>query len=234
MLTVQTFVLGPYKSNCFVVYSIGTTEAIVVDPGYYDSVVADFITAKGLKVVAIFLTHAHIDHFSGAGFVKNFLQDKLSQNCKIYCHAGDAVLFEWSRKHSSNRGEPIPAHIISRADAPVDESSVFTLDGHKLSVLHLPGHTLGSCALYSPDDEIMFAGDTVFKDSIGRTDLFNSSRKEMLASLKKLSVFLAHRLDETGREMTVYTGHGEPTATYELQETLDYFITKFSAEFAQN
>ncbi len=186
-MKIQTFTVGRLSTNCYVVHSQKTQDAIVIDPGFDYSFEAEqifhFVESATLRVKLIVNTHGHSDHVSGDQTLKK------RYNIPICIHDFDAhLLYE--------KGENALPPNITLADG-----SLVTFGDSTLKVIHTPGHTKGSICLLA--ENLIFTGDTLFAGSIGRTDFPGGSYTDMKSSLEKLQQ-LADRL-------VVYPGHGPLT-----------------------
>ncbi len=192
----KKFVHPLFGANAYVIYD--ETKCIVVDPNDVASKhIESFILERKLEPVCIVNTHGHWDHISGNGYIsKRF-------NIPIVIHEKDApFLKDPSLNLSTFLGEP-------SVSPPADDFLGDSIFG--LKVIHTPGHTPGSVCLMH--ESFMITGDTLFKDSIGRTDLPMSNDEDMLSSLKKL----VNLLDNSGN-LTILPGHGEVATWREVRE----------------
>ena len=178
-MIVSALTVGDIETNCYIVYNEETKEAVVIDPSDDAALVEARIAALGLELRAILLTHGHFDH---GGDVKRLLAKRA---VPVYCHPADRKLPSWL------------THGL-RADEELADGQVLDFDGLRFTVLHTPGHTPGSVCFLCGD--MLFAGDTLFAGSCGRTDLPGGSWKDMAGSLRRLA-----GLDG---DFTVYPGHG--------------------------
>ena len=183
MLNIETYPLGSYQTNCYIVYEDDSPDCIVIDPGYEPETV--LLELKRLKknLAAILLTHGHFDH---VGAVKILAADT---DCRVYIHENDLSL-----PISFTAGPLYYTHCYAEGD-------VLTLAGLSIRVLHTPGHTAGSVCLMIADN--LFSGDTLFRDSCGRTDLPGGNPGLILQSL--------HRLAALEKDYRVLPGHGMET-----------------------
>ena len=179
MLTIQTLPLGYLQTNCYILQ--GSDGCLVIDPGDQADAVLHCLGDR--KLGAILLTHGHFDH---VGAVKDLAAET---DCQVFLHAGDLTL-----PQAMTAGTLYHTHTY-------EDGQVLNLCGLEITVLHTPGHTPGSVCLCCEDS--MFAGDTLFAGSIGRTDFPGSSPAQMAKSMTKLKA-----LD---KNYTVYPGHGEST-----------------------
>ena len=185
-MEIMKFSLGSLQSNCYIIHK--NKRAFIIDPGFESTDVIDFIKTNELIVKAIYLTHGHFDHVGG---VK---QLKQSFDLLVYAPMKDKSWF--TQGPYNNFGYDIP---VDKWVKNLDE--LIFLD-EKFIVYETPGHSAGSTVLHY--DSVLFSGDTLFFQSIGRTDIPFGNREEIYHSVKKIySIFP----DET----IVYPGHGRAT-----------------------
>ncbi len=185
-MQIQTFVLGDIKSNCYVVYE--DRRAFMVDPGFDSDQVINFIEHHHLNLEAIYITHGHYDHCGGVRLLKERYLPV------VYAPADDTVWFEETPYNRLGHVVPI--------DHKVNDGDEIKLIGKTFKVIATPGHSAGGTCLYHGD--LLFAGDTLFYQSIGRTDLPFADMHTLYGSIKRLYQLLP---DET----KVLPGHGRPT-----------------------
>ncbi len=187
--------VGGLATNCYVPYNEDTMEGVVVDPGAEGKEIVAAIKEHGITVRAIFLTHGHNDHIGGL--------DELRQatGAKVYMCKEDAPKLINSRSVTEYGSGP-------KTFAPAEE--LFT-DGEKLTVAGLnfeiattPGHTKGGVCIIAPESKVVFCGDTIFAESIGRTDLPGGSYEELLTSIRTKLL----TLDD---DVRLLPGHGPAT-----------------------
>jgi len=211
-MKIDCLVLGSFETNCYIlreselvlakaqagVRSAG--DCLIIDTGLEADELVDFLREHKLNPVAGVLTHGHIDHISGlAQLRKNF------PGVKVYIHKRDAnMLTDRQNNLSFLAGITPAASDCLKADFTLEEGSVVEQAGIRLEVLHTPGHTPGGICLYSRKEQIVFVGDTLFADSIGRTDMPGGSTAQLIKSIKEKLLTLP---DET----IVYPGHGPQT-----------------------
>ncbi len=200
--------VGPLECNCLILGDEQTGEALVIDPGDDGAEILTKANRFGLKVTSILLTHAHLDHVGAAHFVKD------STAAQIFLHHGDRELYGNLEAQARWLGMKEPAK------AAIDH---YLRDGEKLKlgeseflVLHTPGHTPGSVCLWLPEEEKLVAGDTLFRDGVGRTDLPGGDGRLLLASIRDKLLPLP---DETD----VFPGHG-PSTSIGRERRHNYFL----------
>ena len=185
-------ILGPLNTNCYIVYS-ADKRAAVIDPGYFPELIWRVIEDKGLTLDKILLTHAHFDHITA-------VEDLRKNGAELYLHKDDEEML-YDSDLNCMRGFTGRELKFKNAEHLLEDGDVIEIGGERLTVLHTPGHSKGSVCYLSED--MMFSGDTLFNDGIGRTDLYGGSFGELSESLKKLG-----QLD---KDYTVYPGHGGKT-----------------------
>lgn len=181
-MKLTSLTVGSIETNCYIIYNEETKSAVVIDPSDEASLVQARLDALGLELRAILLTHAHFDH---GGDVSRLLAKRA---VPLYCHPADRALPSWLT-HSLEWSEELA------------EGQTLDFDGLRFTALHTPGHTPGSVCFLCGD--WLFAGDTLFTGSCGRTDLPGGSWREMAASLRRLAALSGNYV--------VYPGHGEAT-----------------------
>ncbi|MEW8979617.1 MAG: MBL fold metallo-hydrolase [Symbiobacterium sp.] len=193
--------LGDFASNCYVVACPETGKALVIDPGYPDPWIRRCVEENGLTVAQIVLTHGHLDHIGGVGWVKEW------SGAPVCVHAADApFLTDPFMNGSAYFGRHVTAPAPDRLLRDGDRVEAGSLS---LEVIHTPGHSPGGICLHAPGH--LFAGDTLFAGSIGRTDLYGGDFETLLRSI-------ATRLLTLPPETVVYPGHGPTTTIGEEKE----------------
>jgi hydroxyacylglutathione hydrolase len=195
-MILETFPVGLLQCNCTLLGDEATGEAIVIDPGDDIARIHRRLTEGGLKLKQILITHAHIDHIGGA------LQLKRLTGSPILLNENDLPLLAMMDEQAAWLGVPTPE--VVPPDESLVEGRIVGLEAYPATVLHTPGHTKGSiCLRFSPLN-LLFAGDTLFAGSIGRTDLPGGDIDQILASIRGRLLTLP---DET----RVIPGHGQVT-----------------------
>jgi glyoxylase-like metal-dependent hydrolase (beta-lactamase superfamily II) len=185
------------QCNCTIVGDETTREAIVIDPGDDPDAIVARLNFHNLTLKEIVCTHTHIDHV-GAIFE---LQQKAGVRAAI--HKADLFLLEKLDVQAQWLGLPAPQR--GAIDYFLTDGSAVSCSGVEMGVIHTPGHTPGStCFLLPGDRNTLFAGDTLFLNGIGRTDLWGGSTPQILTSIK-------NRLMTLDDDTLVITGHGPST-----------------------
>lgn len=194
-MTVKTIWLGSYQANCYLLKDDESGKFSVIDPGFYSNRFEAFLKENGVNELEyIFLTHGHMDHICGAVYVKEKFGGK------IVIGEQDAEFLEKYR-FIDGADDYEKAFKSTKADLTVNDGDKLEFGSHTVEVLHTPGHTMGEVCYII--DDLLFTGDVLFKDSIGRSDFENSNLFMLIRSLKKLV-----SLPEDYR---VLCGHGEET-----------------------
>lgn len=196
---IETIKVGPLATNCYIVYDDKSKEAIVIDPGYEDDDIVEFIEKNELKLKYIYLTHCHFDHIEGANWLKNKF------DAKVLTYFAEEENMKDSNVNLSKMmmGDPL----LVKPDKLMFENDEIEVGSITFRVMHTPGHTSGSSALY--DGENLFSGDTVFKDTFGRTDFPTGNMHEMIKTVDRLLT-----LPSTTK---VFPGHNEATMIGEIR-----------------
>lgn len=195
---IETFPVGPLGCNCSIVVDPASGSAIVVDPGGDFDEIQRRLRDRGATVTAIVHTHTHIDHVGATAP----LQAWTGAPAKI--HEDDRFLYDMLPVQAALIGLDIPDRC--ELEGTLVDGAVLSSGALEVLVLHTPGHTPGSCSFVAKlgSEQIAFAGDTLFRRSVGRTDLWGGDQELLVRSIKhKL-----YSLDETVR---VITGHGPST-----------------------
>lgn len=197
-MIVKRIPAGIYAANCYVIYSETENEGIVVDPGGDVDDILKFINDNDISIQYIVLTHGHGDHIGGAMELKKKL------DVELLIHEADEDMLKDANMNLSN----IMAigSIEITPDEFLSDGDIIEFGDVKLLVIHTPGHTLGGICLYA--DDSLISGDTLFKGSVGRTDLVGGDYETIIKSIReKLLVLPGHT--------TVYSGHGPETSIEE-------------------
>lgn len=188
--------VGLLACNCSIIGDEVTHEAIVIDPGDDISRILQILERHVLKVNMIVITHAHIDHIGGAAKLR-----KLT-GAPVYMNEADEVLAANLDIQAGWLGVETPEN--PGIDKASREGDILRAGGVEALVLHTPGHTPGSIALFIPEEKKLIAGDTLFRGSVGRTDLPGGDSRAIARSIRG-------KLYTLPDDVVVTTGHGEET-----------------------
>jgi glyoxylase-like metal-dependent hydrolase (beta-lactamase superfamily II) len=205
-LVIETLPMGSYACNCSILYSKNTKEAIIIDPGNDHVKLLAKISELDIKVKKLIHTHAHFDHIGRSNEIRAVT------GATIHLHAEDKFLYDQLQLQGQFFGQtvgapgPLDAFIQDEEEFHFKDQEVKTF----LKTIHTPGHTPGSCCFYSEHFEtpMLFAGDTLFQRSIGRTDLPGGDSRKIIQSIKT-------KLFNLPDETKVVAGHGPMTKILE-------------------
>ena len=194
-LKIGRIVMGMCQTNCYFVYPEGKSEVILFDPADRGDYIYHSLKDKGFTGAAILLTHGHFDHIWGLEELKEL------SGAKVYAYEEEKEVCENASVNVS-KGAGRPCEIT--ADEYVKDGATISVAGMNCQLIATPGHTKGSCCYYFEEEGILISGDTLFQESVGRTDLPTGSMSALVRSVKeKLMVLPA--------DVKVYPGHGEST-----------------------
>lgn len=195
---VETLAVGPLGCNCSIVADLQAKRAIVIDPGGDFEEIDGRLRALGVAVDAIVHTHTHVDHVGSTAE----LQRKTGASASI--HEGDRFLYELLPIQAALIGTEVP--VVADVDSALADGRTLRAGSIELAILHTPGHTPGSCCFVATEGGAtrVFAGDTLFRGSIGRTDLWGGDHEAILRSIHGKLLTLPD-------DALVVTGHGPGT-----------------------
>ncbi|MBQ8751929.1 MAG: MBL fold metallo-hydrolase [Clostridia bacterium] len=195
-MKLHQLILGALGTNCYLLWD-DSGEGILIDPADNAARIYGVLEEEGIRLRWILLTHAHFDHMLAAGEVQK------ATGAALALHEADGpALFDHYRNLSGVFG--IGGLPTLQADHLLKEGDTVTVGSFMLTVLHTPGHTPGSCCYYDAAGDNLFAGDTLFAGSAGRTDFPGGSGAALRASLLRL-------VEELPEETRVYPGHDSST-----------------------
>lgn len=204
----ESLAVGPLSVNCYIVACDESREGIVVDPGGDAELIVRLVEQLDLKIHTVINTHGHFDHVGGNRQVLEAF------GARLLIHQADAPMLnrsaEVARKYGL-QGENSP-----EADAYLNDDMDIYFGTCRLKVLYTPGHTLGGCCLYFEKEQKVITGDTLFADSIGRTDLPGGSHEQLLNSIRT-------KLFTLPDGVVAYPGHGPETTIGHEKNCNPYF-----------
>ncbi len=204
-MKIKKIIFSPFQENTYIVWDEDTKETIIIDPSCLsdneETELKRFITENNLNVKYLFNTHGHLDHIFGNAYVKNVF------NPIHYAPEKDMPLFERAQEQAESFGLSMKAS--PKPDKYFDESTSLFIGEKEIKFLFTPGHTPGEFCINFPTEKVCFTGDVLFRESIGRTDLWKGDYNTLINSIKT-------KLFTLPEETIIYPGHGgESSINYE-------------------
>lgn len=198
IMELKTFTVGPFSENTY--FLIDQEEAILIDPGFYDDreykAFKAELESSGAKLLAVCLTHAHVDHALGLHKVlKDF-------DVPVYLNQTDSYLWENYEEQAKRFGFHTAGFDFT--PKPFEEQKNFSIGSFLFDILYTPGHSPDHVSLYFKEEELLIAGDVIFHNSIGRTDLYKGDFDVLASSIRE-------KLYNLPDNTAVYPGHGPAT-----------------------
>lgn len=211
-MEIKRVVFNPFRENTYLVWD-ATKEAIVIDAGNMseaeNAMLKELIASLGLKPVMVVNTHGHFDHTQGVKWLKE------EYGVKFACSSKDKFLIDAS---SGGMVYGLKCNEVPEIDIDLDTNEVVKFGETELCVIKTPGHTPGHVVLFNAAERVLFTGDTLFKESIGRTDLPGGDYSWIMKSILEEIVPL-------GDDVTIYPGH-EDSSTIGHETLYNPFITE--------
>ena len=175
-INIKRMVLGPVRTNCYIVYNDETKEGMVFDPASESDKIKEFLDEENIQLKGIFLTHGHFDHIGGA------MKYKKLYNAPIYCYEEEKEVVE---SLDLNLSSAFGESAYATPDELLRDGQTLEICGFDMKVIHTPGHTKGSCCylIKSDSDKVLISGDTLFAGSHGRTDFPTGSMAQITRSI---------------------------------------------------
>jgi len=201
-LKIGRLMMGVCQTNCYFVYEEGKSRVLFIDPADQGGYIYNALQERGFEVAGILLTHGHFDHIWGLEELRRL------SGAKVYAYEGERELMgDVGLNVSATAGRPCAVD----ADVYGKDGEEITVEGITCRLIATPGHTGGSCCYYFPEGGFVVSGDTLFAQSVGRTDFPTGDMGQLVRSIREKLFLLP---DET----RVYPGHGEATSIgYEKQ-----------------
>ena len=195
-MIIRTLLVGLIQTNCHLIGDDATREGAVIDPGGDPDPILAAIEAEGLTIRYILNTHAHFDHMAANGPLL------AATGALLAAHPAEVELL--TTGGGAKWFGLLSAIYSPNLDLELSDGQELTVGGLRLEVLHTPGHSPGHVAFYVPDEGVLFSGDALFQNSIGRSDLPGGDHTTLIASIR-------HKLLPLPDETLVYPGHGPAT-----------------------
>lgn len=194
-MKIEKFVLGSFGTNCYLLINEETKEIVIVDPATCPEYLIGHVKSNGYIPKAVFITHGHFDHVMGIdGWVSQF-------DLPVYIHEDEKKIIEDPAMNlSASFG---PSYSYKNATCLKDGEKI-KVAGFDFTVIHTPGHTSGGCCYYCEAEEVLISGDTLFYQSVGRSDFPTGSMATLVRSIKEKLFCLPD-------EVMVYPGHNDYT-----------------------
>ncbi len=194
-MKIEKFVLGSMGTNCYLIINEETKELAIVDPATCPNYVVSHIKSNGYVPQAIFLTHAHFDHVMGIdGWVKEF-------GMPVYLHEDEKKILEDPELNLSGLFGTSYSYSDVRC---LQDGQELEIAGFIFKIIHTPGHTSGGCCYYCEEEGILISGDTLFYQSVGRSDFPTGSMGTLVRSIREKLFCLPD-------DVMVYPGHNDAT-----------------------
>lgn len=196
MIQIKTWTVGPFAENPYLIACTSTAQAILVDPGDKGPELWQAVVDQGVSLVAIVLTHAHLDHVGAVEYVRG------RAGVPVYLHAADAPLLAAVAQQARLFG--LEAAPVAPAERTLADGDTLDVGRIRFGVLHTPGHSPGSVCLYAEQEKLLIAGDTLFRRGFGRTDLPGGDADALVRSIET-------QLWPLPDDVRVLPGHGSQT-----------------------
>lgn len=207
-MQIETLVVGPIETNCYIISDPESKEAVVIDAGDEADYIISTIQAKELKVVQLLNTHGHYDHTQANDAVR------IATGAPLAIHSDDAELLAVPEKVSSRM--MVKANACKAPEQLLHNGDLIPFGKYQLQVIYTPGHSKGGCCFYEAGQKVCFTGDTLFKGGVGRTDLYGGNYSVLMHSI-------AERLHRLPDDVTIYPGHG-PESTLGFERKNNPFL----------
>ena len=202
-MKIHKIKVGLHEANCYIASK--ENEAFIIDPGADANKILSYIRKNHLNVRGIILTHAHYDHTGAANEIRT------AYGCSIYAHKKEAAALSDPVINGSSKTS---ASVSVDADILLGEGDIVKYEDIELEIIKSPGHTEGSICIKVKGEDIIFTGDTIFCDDIGRTDLASGDERKLLKTLK-------NKVCKWPDETVIYPGHDKSCTMQKVKKILE-------------
>ncbi len=210
-MKTDTYTVGPFAENTYLLTK--NRQSLLIDPGFSSRsemlALDEALAADGSELIGVLLTHAHVDHVLGL--------NQVLQKHQVPVHLNHTDLYLWENFESQSAMFGIRTGGFSFTPEPLEEQNGFEIGPFSMDVLYTPGHSPDHVSLYFPDEEQVIAGDALFRESIGRTDLYKGDFNLLATSIREKLYTLP---DDT----LVLPGHG-PSTTIGHEKQHNAFVS---------
>lgn len=199
-MKIETISVNPFEMNCYVYFDENSKEGVIIDPAAYSDsekeTIINFITGENIQIKYILNTHGHIDHILGNHWAKDTF------NVPLLIHKDDYPLIEHALEQGEMFGVIFPEPPMP--DKFINENETIDFSETGLKIIHTPGHSPGGVCFVDEKEKVMFVGDSVFKNSIGRTDLWEGDTELLMDSIN-------NKILKYADDFKIYPGHYDAT-----------------------
>ncbi len=207
-MEMKVCVVGPLEVNCYILWDREGREAVIIDPGGDGDTLVELVRRLDIRPTHLINTHGHFDHVGANHIIARAFSPEL------VLHREDLELLKNARLQADYFG--LTASAQPEPTLFAEDGMILTTGKITLKVLHTPGHTPGSISLYAEKEGVLFSGDTLFRGSVGRTDLPGGSYDTLISSIQE-------KLIPLGDGVQVFCGHG-PSTTIGEEKLSNPFI----------
>lgn len=212
-IAVKLFVCNHFSENTYLLWNKHTKESVLIDPGFYSlqerNSFQNYVSEQRLQMKYIVNTHGHLDHIFGNKFACD------TYKVPFYISEIDTALLKIAKEQAALFNMEIDDSPMP--DNYINETTTLSVGEVSLSFLFTPGHTPGEYSIYLKESGICFSGDVLFRESIGRTDLWGGSINDLIQSIK-------NKLFTLDENTIVFPGHGESTTIASEKENNPFFF----------
>lgn len=208
-MNIETLVVGPIETNCYIASDPVSREAVIIDAGDDAEEILAYVEQNRLQVKYLLNTHGHFDHIQANDAIRE------KTGAQLAIHADDVELLASPEKVSAGMMSVI--HGCREPELVLHNGDTIAFGPYQLRVIYTPGHSKGGCCFYEVQEKVCFTGDTLFRGSIGRTDLYGGNYVVLLKSVRE-------RLQVVADDVTIYPGHG-PESTMAFERRANPYLT---------